>query len=278
MTPVTLAVVDDIATITLARPDRGNAIDLPTAQALRDSVAAVAATHGIAAVVVGASGPAFCVGGDLNAFATATAPGAFIAELAGTMHEAIGGLRAMPAPVISAVHGACAGAGIGIALAADLIVADRTARFRAAYTAAGLSPDCGVSWALTRALGPARAHDLILTNRVLAAEEAERLGLISRLVESGTAGDQALDLARAMAAGPRQALARSAALVRSVGESPLTEHLAAEATSIAAMIETTDGQEGVAAFLAKRAPRFTPPDAAQPVTRQAGRATPAPTI
>lgn len=254
-TPVTLEVTDDIALIGLSRPAKGNAIDLSMARALRDAATEVATMPVRTAVLFG-HGDHFCVGGDLESFATASAPGAFVAELAATAHEAILALRALPVPVISAVHGACAGGGLGFALTADLVVAERTARFVVAYTAAGLSPDCGVSWTLASRLGPARANDLILTNRRIDGTEAERIGLVSRVVEKGGAYDEALRLARTLAAGPSAALAASVRLVRDADTASLSDHLRAEARSIAALIDTPDGAEGVAAFLHKRTPNF----------------------
>jgi 2-(1,2-epoxy-1,2-dihydrophenyl)acetyl-CoA isomerase len=255
--PVTLDIADGVARIGLARPERGNAVDLDLARALRNAVSEIGTAADIGAVVLYGEGDSFCVGGDLRAFAAAPDPGGFIAELAETAHDAILGLRALRPPVISAIHGACAGAGLGFALAADLVLADRGARFRSAYTAAGLSPDCGVSWALTRLLGSARAADLILTNRQVDAEEALRMGLASRIVEHGTLLPTALDLARSLADGPRYALARATGLIRAATTTALEEHLKLEASAISEAITTPDGAEGITAFLEKRRPQFT---------------------
>jgi 2-(1,2-epoxy-1,2-dihydrophenyl)acetyl-CoA isomerase len=257
--PVTLDVTAGVALIGLSRPDAGNAIDLPMARALRDAAAAVAAMPAVGAAVLFGHGDRFCVGGDLKAFAAASTPGRFMAELADSAHAAVLGLRALPVPIITAVQGACAGGGIGFALAADMIVAERTARFTAAYTAVGLSPDCSVSWTLARRLGPALASDLILTNRPLDGAEAARLGLVSRVTEPGRSLDEAMTLARSLAAGPRAALSSSVRLVRQAAEASLHHHLRAEAASIASLIETPDGTEGVSAFLERRSPTFSAP-------------------
>lgn len=255
-TPVTFEVSDSIAEIGLSRPSKGNAIDLPLARALRDAAERVAALSTVNAVVLFGHGDQFCVGGDLGAFAAANAPRELLAELAATTHEAILRLRSLPIPVISAVHGACAGGGIGIALAADILLAERTARFVPAYTAAGLSPDCGVTWALPRVLGHAVAADLILTNRSLDGDEAGRLGLVSRVVEPDAAREEAIRLASSLALGPHAALNASVRLMRAGETTPLPRHLEAEAASISALIDTTDGREGLNAFLAKRPPVF----------------------
>ncbi|WP_244223480.1 enoyl-CoA hydratase/isomerase family protein [Amycolatopsis circi] len=260
---VTLDVVGDVARIAFARPERGNAIDLVTAQELRAAIASLGTGASLGAVVLHGEGKNFCVGGDLQSFAEAADPRSFLSELAATAHEALLGLHALQAPVITAVHGACAGAGIGFALAGDIVLASHDVRFRVAYTGAGLSPDCGVSWSLTRTLGPARAADLILTNRMVDAEQAERYGLVSR-VSTGDALTDALALAETLATGPRGAFAKSVRLVREAQEAPLPQHLDAEAAGIAALVETAEGQEGIRAFLEHRRPAFAETRAAQP--------------
>lgn len=257
MNPVGLAIADGVARVTLRRPDSGNAIDLDVASALRDAVATLHRDDQVGAVLIHADGGAFCVGGDLSAFAGATDRSAYIAELAGTMHEAVLGLRALRPPVLSAVQGACAGAGIGLALAADLVVAARGARFRAAYTAAGLAPDCGVSWALTRLLGAPRAADLILTNRTLAAATAHAWGLVSRVVDDQDLQSTAGELAAGLAAGPRPGLAEAVRLIRDAPTTPLAQHLDAEAAAIARAVATPESAEAIDAFLTKRTPDFT---------------------
>ena len=252
---VTLDVVGDVARIAFARPNRGNAIDLSTARELRAVTASLGTGADLGAVVLHGEGKNFCVGGDLQSFADAADPRSFLSELAATAHEALLGLHALEAPVLTAVQGACAGAGIGFALAGDLVLAATDVRFRVAYTGAGLSPDCGVSWSLTRTLGPARAADLILTNRTVDAEQAERYGLVSR-VSTGDVLADALALAETLAAGPRDAFAQSARLVRDAREASLPRHLDAEAAGIAALAGTADGQEGIRAFLEHRRPAF----------------------
>ncbi|WP_375504232.1 enoyl-CoA hydratase/isomerase family protein [uncultured Jatrophihabitans sp.] len=170
------------------------------------------------------------------------------------MHEAILGLRALPVPVIAAVHGSCAGAGMGLALGSDLVVAERSATFVIGYTAVGLTPDCGVSWLLTRRLGHALAADLILTNRPLDAVAAQAAGLVGRLVETGEAHAEAE--ATALAAGPLTAHARTLQLIRQADSVPLAEQLDHEAAAISAAVQTSDADEGISAFLHKRAPIF----------------------
>jgi len=254
-TLVTLSVADDIAHITLNRPDRGNALDLDLARALADTIARVDGAS-LSAVVLSGAGPNFCVGGDLRAFADAEDRPALIEQIAGAAHDTVRGLRALPGPVISVVRGACAGAGIGLAAAADLVLAARGAKFKVAYTAAGLAPDAGTSWVLTRTLGPARAADLILTNPVFTAEQAFGWGLVSRVIDDAELDAEAAALAGQVRAGSRAAQAEAVRLIRDARLTPLDEHLDAEAAAITRASGTPEGREGVDGFLAKRAPDF----------------------
>lgn len=255
--PVVLQFSEGVASISLSRPGHGNALDLNLASALSSAVAEAARARETGAVLIRGEGQAFCVGGDLQAIAAAPDPAAYVRTLADAVHETILALRELSVPVISAVHGACAGGGIGLALGADLVIAERSARFRAAYTAAGLSPDCGLGWILPRTIGPARASDLILTNRVVDGTEAERLGLVSRAVPDGTARDEAEVVARSLAGGPQEAFSRSVRMIRDAVSTSLPDHLKRESESIAAQAAGPEGTEGIAAFLEKRLPAFS---------------------
>ncbi|MDL5205753.1 enoyl-CoA hydratase/isomerase family protein [Streptomyces sp. ALI-76-A] len=252
---------DGIVELLLDDPRRGNALDLPTAEALRDAAALITADPG-GAVLVRSTGGAFCVGGDLRAFAgrgADTAP--YVQAVATAGHAAVQALHELPVPVVSAVRGAAAGGGIGLALAADLVVAARSARFRLAYTAIGLTPDCGASWILQRLLGPRRAADLILTNRVLTGEEAERWGLVSRVVEDDDLEETAYRTAASLAAGSGAALRAAKELLRAGVEAPLERQLAEEACSIAALAGGAEAQAAMDSFLAARS-RGTAPSMA----------------
>jgi 2-(1,2-epoxy-1,2-dihydrophenyl)acetyl-CoA isomerase len=243
---------DGVVELLLDDPGRGNALDLPTAEALRDAAADVTADPG-GAVLLRAAGGNFCVGGDLHAFAGRGADTAsYVHAVACAAHEAVQALHELPVPVVAAVRGAAAGGGIGLALAGDLVVAARSARFRLAYTAIGLTPDCGASWILQRLLGPRRAADLILTNRVLTGEDAERWGLVSRVVEDDELDDAAYRTAAELAAGSRDALRAAKELLRAGAEAPLDKHLAEEARSIAALAGGAQAQAAMESFLAAR--------------------------
>ena len=146
---------------------------------------------GLRVAVLIAQGPVFSVGGDLRWFADTPEPSERIAETAALLHETLHTLARLPLPVVSVVHGPVAGGGIGIALGADIVLVGSAAKLRVAYTAAALSPDCGVSWLLARRIGLARALDLALTNRVVTAAELREWGLVSRVVEQEFLTDEA---------------------------------------------------------------------------------------
>jgi len=243
---------DGVVEVRLDDPGRGNALDLRTAQALRDTTAEVAADPG-GAVLLRAAGGSFCVGGDLRAFAgRGTETGAYVHAVATAAHAAIQALHDLPVPVVTAVRGAAAGGGIGLALVGDIVLAARSARFRLAYTAIGLTPDCGASWFLPRLAGPRPAADLILTNRVLTGDDAERLGLVSRSVDDEELDDAAHRTAAGLAAGAGHALRAAKGLLRVGAGEELRRHLAEEARLIALLADGQEAQDRMASFLAAR--------------------------
>ncbi|KUN82866.1 enoyl-CoA hydratase/isomerase family protein [Streptomyces griseoruber] len=243
---------DGFVELRLDDPGRGNALDLRTAEALRDGAREVAAGPG-GAVLLRAAGGSFCVGGDLRAFACrGRETGAYVHAVASAAHAAILALHELPVPLVTAVRGAAAGGGIGLALVGDLVLAAQSARFRLAYTAIGLTPDCGASWFLPRLVGPRRAADLILTNRVLTGDDAERWGLVSRSVDDEELDEEAHRTAADLAAGAGDALRAAKGLLRAGAGDGLRRHLAAEARSIAALADGPEAQERMASFLAAR--------------------------
>jgi 2-(1,2-epoxy-1,2-dihydrophenyl)acetyl-CoA isomerase len=159
-------------------------------------------------------------------------------------------------PVVAAVHGWAAGAGMSLVLAADVAVAGTSTRLRPAYPAIGLTPDGGMTWTLPRAVGAARARHLLLTDRVLYADEALELGLVATVVTDDAVADEARLLAERLAAGPVHALSRVKRLLRESPDRDLDAQLDAEAVSIARSAAGDEGREGVAAFVERRTPRF----------------------
>jgi 2-(1,2-epoxy-1,2-dihydrophenyl)acetyl-CoA isomerase len=254
---VLLDITDGVARLTLNRPGVSNAIDLELAEALADATARIEAADDVRVVLLRGAGPRFCAGGDVRAFAAA---GDALGEVLGTvldaLHRAVRDLADLEAPVVAAVQGSAAGGGLSLVAGADLVVAAASARFVLAYTAIGLVPDGGGTWFLARLLGLRRATELALTNRVLDAQEALDWGLVNRVVDDDELGAEAERLVTELAAGPTGALGATKRLLRHSLRASLTEQLGAEATAMIRAGETTDGQEGVRAFVEKRTPRF----------------------
>jgi enoyl-CoA hydratase/carnithine racemase len=179
-----------------------------------------------------------------------------VAGLAHDWHEVIRVVLSCPVPVVAGVHGAVAGAGVGLIGACDLVVAARSAMIRPAYLAIGFSPDGGTSWTLARALGVPRALDLTLTNASLTAAEAHEFGLVGRLVEDEDLREAAGALAQELASGPIRAMVRTRELIRGAMTRTLDEQLDEEARLIAQSAADPEGREGVRAFVEKRVPDF----------------------
>ncbi|SHH03879.1 2-(1,2-epoxy-1,2-dihydrophenyl)acetyl-CoA isomerase [Jatrophihabitans endophyticus] len=243
---------DGVLEVVLARPAARNAIDTALAVALRE---ALSDTGGVGAVAVLARGEHFCVGGDVRAMAAAADPGTFVTGLAEQFHRSVVALAEGP-PVVAGVRGWAAGAGLSLVLAADVVVATEQASFQPGYAGLGVTPDGGLSWSLPRAVGDRRARALLLSNRVVGAAEAQRIGIVDDLVADEELETTVLDVARRLAAGPRRAARATKRLVREGASRPLTAQLAVEAGLIGAHAAAADGQEGIAAFLARRAASF----------------------
>ena len=213
-------------------------------------------TSAIGAVLLHGGGASFCTGGDVGAFGSAADPGQLVGELATSFHRFLLALVTTDVPVVAAVTGWAAGAGMSTALAADVIVGGPGTRFRPAYPSIGFSPDGGMSWSLPRLIGVARARDVILTDTVVEGEQAHAWGMLTRLVPDDEVRSTALEVATALAAGPRGSLAAIKALLRESDGRTLAQHLPTEAAAIAACAAGADGREGVRAFLERRPPVF----------------------
>lgn len=253
-----LEIADGVATLTLDRPANANTIDLALAREYADVALRCDEDPSVRAVVLTGAGKAFCAGGDLASFAAAgDAMPALLKEITGYLHLGVSRFARMDAPVIAAVNGVAAGAGVSLVCAADLVLAAESARFTLAYTRAGLSPDGGVTYTLARLVGPLRARELVLTNRMLSAAEAAQWGIVNRVVPDAELLSAATALAQDLAQGATRAFGSAKRLLLSGLTAELESQMDAEARSIADLTRTADGREGVAAFLEKRAPKFT---------------------
>lgn len=255
--PVLLEIDDAIATIRLNRPDVGNAINAPLADALLDVVLRCESDPALRCVVLTGAGSIFCVGGDVNAFA-AEGDGvrALIDSITAPLHEAISRLSQIRKPVITVVNGATAGAGLGLAILGDVVLAARSAKFAAGYGGLGVTPDAGVSWLLPRLVGLRQAQRLLLSAERLSADEAQAVGLASRVVEDTELAEFSHSLAMKMAKMAGGAFGLTRTLLRSSFQNDLGSHLREEARFIGQEAESRSGREGVKAFLEKREPVF----------------------
>jgi 2-(1,2-epoxy-1,2-dihydrophenyl)acetyl-CoA isomerase len=245
---------DRVWRVTLDRPEAGNAVDRRLCHDLRSALLQKPAEA--RAVLLDAAGTRFCVGGDIRQFEAAHDLGSFVGELAHDWHATVRGLLEMDVPVVAAVQGAVAGAGVGLMSACDIVLCARSTRIRPAYIGLGFSPDGGTSWALTRALGLARAMDLMLDDGTLSAEEAHQAGLVARVEDDDALAGSALTLARRLAAGPVRAMVRTRMLSRMAMTSELPAHLDAEQQLITASAADAEGREGVRAYVERRSPVF----------------------
>ena len=249
---VLLDVHDRVATVTLSRPDSYNALTLEVARELLSAALRCEADREIRAVVLTGAGQHFCFGGDLRAMREQgdAAPG-YLNELTTHLHAAISAFTRMRAPVIAAINGTAAGAGVGLVCAADLALCARGSRFSLAYTGVGLAPDGSVSFLLPRIVGRRRAMELLLLNRVLSAEEALAWGLVNQVLDDAELAAQSQALAAKLAAGPTEAFGATKRLMGA--SSPgLESQMALEGRTIAAMSSHPHGREGIAAFIEKR--------------------------
>jgi 2-(1,2-epoxy-1,2-dihydrophenyl)acetyl-CoA isomerase len=246
---------DQVAFLALARPDSANTMNLEFGKDFLS--AAISAKRSRArAIVLCGEGKNFCFGGDLRGMIASGADvKAYLGELTKNLHEGMALLAAHDAPVIVAVNGTAAGAGLGLVLMADLAIAARSARFTAAYTGVGLTPDAGCTFLLPRTIGTRRAMEMLLTNRTLDAAEALEWGLINKVVEDDELAASAARLAERLAQGPRHAYGRVKRLMR-LSQPGYVEQMELESHEISAQAASSEGVEGISAFLAKRSPRF----------------------
>ena len=241
-----------VQTITLNRPDKLNAFTLGVHQGLQAALEE-ARDPEVRAVVITGAGRGFSAGQDLTEFGEAGDVGSM---LRATYHVNVMAIRSLEKPVIAAVNGVCAGAGLSLACACDIRLASDAAFFVPGFVGIGLIPDSGGTYFIQRLLGTPRAFEWMTSNRRLTAAEAHAWGLVSEVVEPDLFAAQVAERAAELAAAPTRAIALTKRLFDAASTSTLEEQLEREAETQAQAAQTDDFREGVAAFGEKRAPEF----------------------
>ena len=243
-----------VGLITLNRPKQLNALNDALMDALGDALKAFDADAAIGCIVVTGSDKAFAAGADITAMAQKTFPASYTEDFISRNWEAMMQIRK---PVIAAVRGFALGGGCELAMMCDLIVAADNAQFGQPEIKLGIIPGAGGTQRLTRAVGKAKAMDLVLTGRMMDAQEAERSGLVARVVPLARALDEAVTMAETIAGFSRPSVLMAKESVNRAFESPLAEGLRYERRLFQSLFATADQKEGMAAFLEKRKPLFT---------------------
>ena len=242
-----------VATITLNRPDALNALNATLRRELLTAVKAAGNDETVRAIVITGSGRGFCAGADLRG---GTGEHDFRRVLTTEYNPLIEAIRGLDAPIIAAVNGVAAGAGVSLALAADLVLASEDARFVPAFNRIALVPDSGLTRTLVRALGRHRAFEILLGERHLGADDAHAAGLVAAVVPPDALADTARALARRLASGPTGSIGLTKRLVNAAEDATLPDALDAEAALQEIAGRSEDHAEGVAAFSEKREPEF----------------------
>jgi len=256
---IRLATTEGVTTIMLNRPEALNAFNFAMGEELLDALMACAKDDGVRVVILGGEGRAFSAGGDvklMGKYLEDGKPVRFFQRLIPLLHPILVEMTRMPKPIIGRVHGFASGYGMSLALGCDLVVAGESTRFNMAYVLVGLAPDGGSTFFLPRLAGPRKALEMFLTGDAIDAREAERLGIVGRVVPDAELEQATQDLARTLAQGPPLAMAEAKRLVyRGLGET-LERQLEDEREAIQRSAATQDFSEGVSAFVKKRRATF----------------------
>jgi enoyl-CoA hydratase/carnithine racemase len=252
-------VKDGVATLTLNRPDRLNALGGTLRDDLHDAIIRSSADPQVRVMVITGAGKGFCAGGDVKAMNEAKEgkrERPLLDKIAPGRDRTLLAMRDAPQPIIAAVNGAAAGAGMNLALGCDIRVASTAAKFSQAFVKRGLHPDWGGTYFLPRVVGMARAAELIFTGEVIDAAEALRLGIVSRVVAPEELLPTVGELARRIAAGPPVAIRLAKHSLYANADRDLKSALEGETAAQNICFDTEDAKEGIRAFVEKRPPLF----------------------
>jgi 2-(1,2-epoxy-1,2-dihydrophenyl)acetyl-CoA isomerase len=250
---------DDVGVVTLARPHTLNAMSLELVRDINLALDQVAATHAVRCVILTGEGRAFSAGGDLSVHRNLAShlPAHDLGKaLEQYFNPLLLRLLAIPVPLVIAVNGAAAGAGCPLALCGDFVLAAESAFFQCGFARIGLGPDLGSSWLIPRLIGRAMAHGMMMLDDRVSASRAIQLGMIYRCVPDSDLMPAARDIAKRLACGPPKALVAARRLILEGYSTSLPESLLNEARVQTQLSRSDDFAEGIAAFFAKRSPKF----------------------
>ena len=248
--------VEQVAVVTLNRPESRNAFSLTMREELAAFFEAMRFDHTVNVIVVTGAGKAFCAGGDITGMTAHASALDFKDFVRNKIHRVVHAITGLEKPVIAMVNGAATGAGCCLALMCDLVIASDQAKLGMAFVRVGLGPDWGGAYFLPRLIGPARAKELLFTGRLIKAAEAERMGLVNQVVAGPSLEETVMTLAGELARGPVKAMGTAKMLVNRGMDMDLTGLLEYEASMAALLSLSEDHREGVQAFLQKRTPEF----------------------
>ena len=246
---------ENVAYITLARPERLNSFDLKLGQELYEALRSFSDKDEIRAVVIKGSGKGFCGGGDIKEMYNSDDKPEYLNKLTKAIHKCIIEIRTMEKPVIAAVNGAAFGAGLSLALACDIIIAVKNAKLETAFIGVGLAPGCGTQF-FTKIVGYQRACEYILTSKIFTAEKAKELGIINKIVEPDELDNAIEEIVSKFRKLPPIAVGKAKMLINKSLDNNMINHLELESVTASLSASTEDFKEDVTAFIEKRKPSF----------------------
>lgn len=252
---LTTNIKENIAYITLNRPERLNSFDMKLGEELYDVLQDINTKPEIRAVIIKGTGKGFCGGGDVKEMYAAEDKSQFLRDLTIAIHKCVIEMRSMEKPVIAAVNGAAFGAGLSLALACDIIIAVKEAKFGTAFIGIGLAPGCGTQF-FTKLTGYQRACEYILTSKTFTAEDAKQLGIINKVVDSSELDSAIEEFISKFKKLPPIAVGKAKMLINKSLDNDMISHLELESITAAKSAGTEDFKEGVTAFAEKRKPIF----------------------
>lgn len=252
---LTANIKENIAHITLNRPERLNSFDMKLGEELYDVLQDINTKPEIRAVIIKGTGKGFCGGGDVKEMYAAEDKSQFLRDLTIAIHKCVIEMRSMEKPVIAAVNGAAFGAGLSLALACDIIIAVKEAKFGTAFIGIGLAPGCGTQF-FTKLTGYQRACEYILTSKTFTAEDAKQLGIVNKVVDSSELDSAIEEFISKFKKLPPIAVGKAKMLINKSLDNDMISHLELESITAAKSAGTEDFKEGVTAFAEKREPIF----------------------